>query len=70
MNSGHDRLNDKGTFSIEYNGIQSYAEDLAYNFNTKMVSGINQFYDEKQYWVSGNPTNEVVGHYTSRSNNK
>ena len=62
--SGHDRLNGKDTFSVKYNGVSSYAEDLAYNWGTSMVSGINQWYGEKEDWVNQN-SGEVTGHYTS-----
>lgn len=48
MDSGHNRLNDKNTFSISYNGISGSAEDLAYNDTTDMGEGIMQFYMEKQ----------------------
>jgi hypothetical protein len=67
MGSGHNRLNGKGTFSVSYNGISSYAEDLAYNFGTSMVSGINQWYGEKSSWVN-QVSGAVTGHYTSMIN--
>ena len=70
MDSGHNRLNDKNTFSISYNGISGSAEDLAYNDTTDMGEGIMQFYMEKQYWVKENPTGEETGHYTSIINPK
>ncbi|MDD6072092.1 MAG: leucine-rich repeat protein [Clostridiales bacterium] len=67
MGSGHNRLNGKGIFSVEYNGIQSYAEDLAYNWGTSMVYGINQWYGEKSDWVN-QVSGKVTGHYTSMIN--
>ncbi len=65
--SGHNRLNGKDTFSIRYNGISSSAEDLAYNWGTSMVSGINQWYEEKSDWVN-QTSGTVTGHYTSMIN--
>ena len=65
--SGHDRLNGKGTFSVSYNGVSSSAEDLAYNGGTSMVSGINQWYGEKDDWVN-QVAGKVTGHYTSMIN--
>ncbi len=65
--SGHDRLNGKNTFSISYNGVSSFAENLAYNWGTSMVSGINQWYKEKEDWVN-QAEGKVTGHYTSMIN--
>ncbi len=67
MGSGHNRLNGKGVFSVQYNGIGSCAEDLAYNWGTSMVSGINQWYAEKEDWVN-RVSGTVTGHYTSMIN--
>lgn len=67
LSSGHDRLNGKDTFSISYNGVSSFAEDLAYNWGTSMVSGINQWYGEKADWVN-QAEGTVTGHYTSMIN--
>ncbi len=64
MDSGHDRLNDKATFSVTYNGVKSSGECLAYNETKTMREGILQFYMEKQYWVGNNPDNQETGHYT------
>lgn len=64
MGSGHNRLNGKGVFSINYNGVSSHAEDLAYNWGTSMVYGINQWYGEKSDWVN-QVSGKVTGHYTS-----
>jgi len=49
--SGHSRLNRKEIWSVQYNGVKSYAENLAYNWGTSMVSGINQWYKEKGDWI-------------------
>ena len=62
--SGHNRLNGESIFELKYNGIQSYAEDLAYNWGTSMVYGINQWYEEKSDWVN-QVSGTVTGHYTS-----
>lgn len=67
MASGHNRLNGKGTFSVRYNGVSSMGEDLAYNWGTSMVSGINQWYGEKSNWVN-QVEGTVTGHYTSMIN--
>ena len=64
LSSGHSRLNGKDIWSVQYNGVQSYAEDLAYNWGTSMVSGINQWYEEKDDWVN-QAQGAVTGHYTS-----
>lgn len=64
MGSGHNRLNGKDIFSINYNGVSSHAEDLAYNWGTSMVYGINQWYGEKSDWVN-QVSGKVTGHYTS-----
>lgn len=69
LSSGHSRLNGKNIWSVQYNGVRSYAENLAYNWNTSMVSGINQWYEEKNDWV-GQSTEAVTGHYTSIINPK
>lgn len=67
MGTGHSRFNEKSVFSVKFNGVQSYAEDLAYNWGTSMVYGINQWYEEKEYWVN-QVSGEVTGHYTSMIN--
>ncbi len=65
--SGHSRLNKKEIWSVQYNGVKSYAENLAYNWGTSMVSGINQWYKEKGDWINQEP-GAVTGHYTSMIN--
>lgn len=64
LSSGHSRLNGEEIWSVQYNGVRSYAEDLAYNWGTSMVSGINQWYREKDDWVN-QVKGAVTGHYTS-----
>ena len=64
MNSGHDRLNQRGTYSISSNGITSWAEDLAYYWKKDMVQGIQLWYEEKQDWLNQDAS-KVTGHYTS-----
>ena len=64
MNSGHDRLNQRGTYSISSNGITSWAEDLAYYWKKDMVQGIQLWYEEKQDWLNQD-AGKVTGHYTS-----
>lgn len=47
VGSGHNRLNGKGLSTVKYNGVSTYAEVLAYNWNKgNLVSGINQWYGE------------------------
>ena len=69
MDSGHDRLNEKGTFSIGSNGISSSSEDLAYYHIQDMIEGILLWHSEKQYWVKQD-FSEETGHYTSMINPK
>ena len=65
VGSGHNRLNGKGLSTVKYNGVSTYAEVLAYNWNKgNLVSGINQWYGEKSDWVNKN-SSAVTGHYTS-----
>ncbi len=67
MGSGHNRLNGRSIFDVSYNGVSSRGEDLAYNWGTSMVSGINQWYAEKSDWVN-QVSGKVTGHYTSMIN--
>ena len=69
MDSGHDRLNEKGTFSIGSNGITSSSEDLAYYYVKDMIEGVLLWYSEKQYWVKQD-FSEETRHYTSMLNPK
>ena len=65
VGSGHNRLNGKGLSTVKYNGVSTYAEVLAYNWNKgNLVSGINQWYGEKSDWVK-QTSDAVTGHYTS-----
>lgn len=65
QNSGHDRLTDKNTYSVSYNGHTSQGEVLAYTESKNMVEGATLWYMEKQYWVGSNPYNQETGHYTN-----
>lgn len=61
---GHQRPNGKSCFTVEspvtfYRG----GEVLAWNYSNNMVSGINQFYSEKNDWQNKN-NSAVTGHYT------
>lgn len=64
----HTRPNGTLCFSLAHNGVGSYAEDLAWNWSG-MAQGVEQWYDEKQYWVDQD-TSQVTGHYTSLINPK
>lgn len=67
MGSGHNRLNGKGWATVNYNGLTSSSEVLAYSYSTSMVQGINLWYEEKSDWVN-RVTGAVTGHYTSMIN--
>lgn len=62
--TGHTRPNGKSCFSLKSpNGISSSGEVLAWSSSSSMITGVNQWYQEKEDWVQGN--NAVTGHYTS-----
>ena len=67
---GHDRPNGNADrcFSVTApDGTQSFGEVLAWNWENTMVSGVDQWYEEKTDWVNQNP-NAVTGHYTQMIN--
>lgn len=65
IGSGHNRLNG-GSIWFSYGGTSSFGEDLAYNNGTSLVSGINQWYGEKDAWIAyTNTSSYVTGHYSS-----
>ena len=60
----HTRPNGESCFSLQSpNGIGSYGEVLAWNGSDSMLTGIEQWYDEKQDWLDQN-SSAVTGHYT------
>lgn len=60
----HTRTNGDSCFAITSpQGVDSYGEVIAWNGTETMVSGINQWYEEKADWVKQN-SNAVTGHYT------
>ena len=60
----HTRPNGKICFDlVSPNGIDSYGEVLAWNSSDSMLTGIKQWYGEKQDWLDQND-NAVTGHYT------
>ena len=63
---GHTRPNGNSCFTCTFDGEQSWAEDLAWNYSG-MMQGIEQWYSEKEDWVKQN-ANAVTGHYTSMIN--
>ena len=66
----HVRTNGDGCFMISApDGITSWGEVLAWNFEKDMVHGVNQWYGEKADWVKQNPY-AVTGHYTAMINPK
>lgn len=65
IGSGHNRLNG-GSIWFSYGGTSSFGEDLAYNNGTSLISGINQWYGEKDAWIAyTNTSSYVTGHYSS-----
>ena len=75
---GHVRHNGQDIWSVKYDGIGSNSENLAWNFSNTdcMVSGLEQFYDEKDNWLWAASGREFpndgkdhqTGHYTSMIN--
>ena len=64
ISMGHQRLTDKGIFDLSSpSGVSSYAEVIAWNSTSDVVTGINQWYGEKADWDG--KTGAVTGHYTS-----
>ena len=60
----HTRPNGTRCFTLNSpNGIRSYGEVLAWNNTRKFLTGIEQWYEEKEDWVNQN-NNAVTGHYT------
>lgn len=66
VNEDHTRPSGQSCFSISYNGEQSWAENLAWNYSG-LMEGIEQWYSEKNDWVTQN-AHAVTGHYTSLIN--
>lgn len=65
LTMGHVRTNGTDCFEIEApDGMRSWGEVLAWNWNKSMVYGVNQWYEEKADWVKQNK-NAVTGHYES-----
>ena len=60
----HERLNGKSLWTVQKNGIRSWAENLAWNWeSSNSIDMINQWYREKKDWVTGGKG--VTGHYES-----
>lgn len=59
----HTRPNGTSCFTLSYNGEQSWAENIAWNWSG-LMQGIEQWYGEKDDWVKQN-SGAVTGHYTS-----
>lgn len=70
MDSGHDRLNNKDTYSVESNGLNSSAEDLAFYYNANMLEGVTMWHMEKKHWLDWENTTWETGHYASIINPK
>lgn len=65
VKESHTRPNGTDCFSVQYNGVNSWGEVLAWNYSG-MMHGIEQWYEEKEDWVKN--TGAVTGHYTSMIN--
>lgn len=63
LTMAHERLNGQSIWNLSGpNGERSFGEVIAWNWGESMVSGIEQWYGEKNAWV--NKTGGVTGHYT------
>ena len=64
LTMGHKRLNGKDIWTVQKNGVRSWGENLAWNWDSaNSIDMINQWYDEKKDWVTGGKG--VTGHYES-----
>ena len=64
IKTGHARLNDAGIWEFDYPaGINAGGEIIAYNGGTDVISSINQWYGEKNDWVT-EAAGKTTGHYT------
>ncbi len=64
IHRAHERPDKSECFSIDSKIVPNMYEDLAWNSQRSMVTGIDQFYTEKSAWVNRTP-GKVTGHYTS-----
>ena len=65
---GHTRPNGTNCFNLTSGEkFYYYAENLAWNFSSSMLYGVEQWYGEKKDWVNQNAS-AVTGHYTSMIN--
>ncbi|MBR3330447.1 MAG: CAP domain-containing protein [Mogibacterium sp.] len=67
IHMAHDRPNGGKWSGVSHNGVSSNSEDIAWNYTADILGGIDQWYEEKTYWVENTP-NEETGHYTSMIN--
>ena len=64
VSMGHVRLTDKSIWGLRSpSGVQSWGEVIAWNWRGDVVTGINQWYEEKDDWINHTP-GAVTGHYT------
>lgn len=61
---GHDRPNGQSCFSLRPLNLYNANETLAWNWESSMVPGIEQWYEEKEDWIA-QKENAVTGHYTA-----
>lgn len=63
----HKRLNGKSWGALSYGGITASSECLAWNYSNSLITGINQWYEEKSDWVN-QTEGATTGHYTALIN--
>ena len=64
LHRDHKRPNGRTCFQLYHNNIYSSGENLAWNSNADIFGGIDQWYEEKTFWVN-QTEGKVTGHYTS-----
>ncbi len=62
VRGSHTRPNGKSGDSVIYGGISSEGEILSWSYDEGMVAGIDNWYEEKQYWIDPEKSG-VTGHY-------
>ena len=64
---GHKRPNGQNCFTLESLNLYNASESLAWNWESSMAPGIEQWYEEKEDWIA-QKKNAVTGHYTAMIN--
>ena len=60
----HGRPNGGRWYGVSHNGVNPSSENIAWNPAGNILGGINQWYGEKEDWLT-NKDREAAGHYTS-----